>query len=354
MPSSAKFKLIFVSILLVSLSSCRDSRKVESTDFTLVSIPRGTFDMGSQGPQASQDEGPVHKVSVAPFYIMAAEVTNEAFAAFVKKSGYKTIAERKLDWDSLKQYAAPGTIKPHDSLLQAGSLIFKASNVAVDLNDYSQWWEWKNGADWQHPLGPNTDIKGKENYPVVHIAWEDANVYCRYYGMRLPTEAEWEWASRGGLENPMYPWGNEPVNDGEPKANFWQGVFPVQNDLKDGHYRVAPVRSFPANGYGLFDMAGNVWEWCADRYHAEGYQMITKDSLCENPKGPLLSFDPQEPWIKDKRVLRGGSFLCNDSYCSGYRVSRRMRSTPDSAMEHTGFRCVADSLPLPVSQSEKH
>jgi formylglycine-generating enzyme required for sulfatase activity len=234
----------------------------------------------------------------------------------------------------------PGTEKPADSDLVAASLVFKSPKQAVELNDYSQWWAWKKGANWKHPHGPGSSVKGKDNYPVVHISWYDAVAYCKWAGKRLPTEAEWEWAARGGLQNKIYPWGDEPIDQGKVKANTWQGHFPDKNTLRDKFYGLAPVASFAANGYGLFDMAGNAWEWCADYYNNTYYSTIANGA--KNPRGPANSYDPDEPYAK-KRVIRGGSFLCNDSYCSGYRVARRMKSTEDSGMEHVGFRCVQDN-----------
>jgi sulfatase modifying factor 1 len=307
----------------------------------MVFIKTGTFMMGGDNAQAAADEYPKHKVSVMGFWIDVTEVTNAQFAAFVKATGYVTTAERKPDWEELKKQVPPGTPKPDESLLQPASLIFKQPGKPVALNDYSQWWEWQKGADWKHPHGPGSNIKGKENYPVVHVSWFDAVAYCKWARKRLPTEAEWEWAARGGLNNNIYPWGNEPVDAGQPKANTWQGDFPNKNTLKDKFFYAAPVASFKANGYGLYDMAGNVWEWCADYYNNKYYATINKPEGVSNPKGPANSFDPDEPYAK-KRVIRGGSFLCNDTYCSGYRVARRMKSTEDSGMEHLGFRCVSN------------
>ena len=305
----------------------------------MVYIKTGTFSMGGDNAQAEADEYPKHKVTVDGFWIDKTEVTNAQFAAFVKATGYITTAEKKPDWNELKKQVPPGTPKPDESLLVPASLVFKATKQAVELSDYNQWWEWKAGADWKHPHGPQSNIAGKENYPVVHVSWYDAEAYCKWAGKRLPTEAEWEYASRGGLENNIYPWGNEPLNKGKIKANTWQGNFPNNNTQSDKFYYTAPVKSFEANSYGLYDMAGNVWEWCADFYSNNYYNTLSKNGDIKNPRGPVKSYDPQEPYAQ-KRVIRGGSFLCNESYCSGYRVARRMKSTEDSGMEHLGFRCV--------------
>lgn len=304
----------------------------------MVYVPGGTFDMGGDNDQASDDEYPKHKVQVSAFYMDATEVTNAQFKKFVDATGYITTAEKKPDWEELKKTLPPGTAKPADSLLVAASLVFKPSNGPVDLNDYSQWWSWVKGADWKHPQGQGSDIEGKDNCPVVHVSWDDAMAYCKWAGKRLPTEAEWEFAARGGLVNNIYSWGNEPVNSGKPKCNSWEGKFPYYNEEKDGYVKAAPVKSFSPNSYGLYDMAGNVWEWCSDWYDKNYYSTI-KDITSVNPKGPGKSYDPQDPYTP-KRSLRGGSFLCNDAYCSGYRVARRMKSSPDTGLEHTGFRCV--------------
>jgi sulfatase modifying factor 1 len=316
-------------------------RTVKASHTGMVWIKAGTFMMGGDNNQAAEDEYPKHKVIVDGFWMDINEVTNAQFEKFVKATGYITTAERKPDWQELKKQLPPGTPKPNDSLLVAASLVFDPPHHAVSLNDYTQWWTWKKGASWKHPHGLGSNIIKEQNYPVVHISWYDAVAYCKWAGKRLPTEAEWEWAARGGLRNKIYPWGDEPVDEGKPKANTWQGHFPDQNTLKDEYYYLAPVASFAPNGYGLYDMAGNVWEWCADYYNYSYYKTINRPEGIKNPKGPANSFDPNEPYTI-KRVIRGGSFLCNDSYCTGYRVARRMKSTEDSGMEHLGFRCVQD------------
>ena len=306
----------------------------------MVLINAGTFMMGANDKDAMPDEAPVHKVSLNDFWIDATEVTNAQFAMFVNETHYVTTAEQQPNWDELKRQLPAGTAKPADSLLVAASLVFHSSASAVDLNDYTQWWSWQKGANWKHPKGPASDIIGKENYPVVQVSWYDAQAYCKWADKRLPTEAEWECAARAGLKNNLYTWGNEAPNQGKSKANLWQGHFPDKNSMTDHFYGTAPVKSFAANAFGLYDMAGNVWEWCADFYDEHYY--ATNDEVTTNPKGPLQSNDPQEPFAP-KRVMRGGSFLCNESYCSGYRVARRMKTTEDSGMENLGFRCVRDN-----------
>lgn len=308
----------------------------------MVLIPGGTFSMGADNEQADPDELPKHTVQLNAFYIDATEVTNAQFKKFVQATGYVTTAERKPDWEAFKNSLPPGTPKPADSLLVAASLVFKQTAGPVDLNDFNQWWEWVPGANWKHPQGPGTDIEGKENFPVVQVSWDDAMAYCKWAGKRLPTEAEWEFAARGGLINNIYPWGNETINTGTPKANSWEGSFPYLNQKKDGFVRTAPVKSFPPNGYGLYDIAGNVWEWCSDLYHNEYYHQVAGKKIVD-PQGPSVSYDPQDPYTQ-KRSMRGGSFLCNDSYCSGYRVARRMKSSHDTGLEHTGFRCVKTKI----------
>ena len=331
-------KIGFLAVLLIvgaSNSFAQHAPANNTPPAGMVWIKGGIFSMGGDNEQASEDEFPKHQVEVGGFWMDATEVTNAKFAEFVKATGYITTAEQKPDWEELKKQLPLDTPKPDDNVLVASSLVFKAPPSAVNLQDYSQWWVWTEGADWKHPDGPASNIKGKENHPVVHISWYDAQAYCKWAGKRLPTESEWEWAARGGLSNQIYPWGNEPINKG--KANYWQGRFPNNNTEEDKFYYAAPVKNFQPNGYGLYDMAGNVWEWCSDYYKNDYYSEIKTGA--KNPAGPKKSFDPDEP-LAQKRVIRGGSFLCNDSYCSGYRVARRMKSTEDSSMQHVGFRCV--------------
>ncbi len=303
-------------------------------------IPTGILHMGGDNKQADPNEFPKHEVQVSAFWMDETEVTNAQFAEFVKATGYVTVAERPVDWEEMKKELPPGTPKPPDSLLQPGALVFHKTEQPVSLNDPSQWWSWTIGANWRHPEGPGSSIEGKENHPVVQIAWEDAAVYAKWAGKRLPTEAEWEWAARGGNKDMIYPWGNENVNEGEPKANFWQGLFPYKNTLQDGHLTTAPVKSYPPNGYGLYDMAGNVWEWCSDWFDFGFYQK--NEASGEDVAGPERAFNPAMPYQQEK-VIRGGSFLCSEEYCSGYRNSRRMGSTVDTGLNHTGFRCVKDA-----------
>lgn len=317
-----------------------DTKYSTSSAEGMVLIPAGEFVMGGKSEQAEADEFPRHAVKVSSFYMDETEVTNAQFKEFVDATGYITVAERDVDWNELKKNLPPGTPKPADSILRAGSLVFEPTEGPVDLNDLSQWWEWTIGANWRHPFGPDSDLEGKMHHPVIHVCYDDALAFAQWAGKRLPTEAEWEWASMGGLEDPKYPWGNDPIEESADKANFWQGTFPFRNIEEDKYYYTAPVKSYPPNGYGLYDMAGNVWEWCSDKYNHQAYkQDEIKNSV--NPQGPRDFYDPGDPYA-EKFVLRGGSYLCSDTYCSGYRVARRMRNSRDTGMGHLGFRCVLD------------
>ena len=306
----------------------------------MIFINGGEFEMGGDNNQAMQDEFPKHTVLVNSFWMDETEVTNNQFRKFIEETGYVTTAEKAIDWNEIKKILPPGTPKPNDSLLSPASLNFYQTDTE-NLNDYSQWWRLEKNSNWRHPFGKDSDINDKGNHPVIHISWDDASAYCEWAGKRLPTEAEFEYASRGGLKNNIYSWGNEPVFQGILKANIWEGKFPSNNNLNDQYYYTSPVKSFPPNAYGLYDLGGNVWEWCSDWYHSDYYSMNSKN-ITINPKGPTKGFDPNEPY-SPKKVMRGGSFLCNDSYCSGYRNSMRMKSTPDSSSLHAGFRTVVDA-----------
>lgn len=308
----------------------------------MVYIPGNSYEMGGRSSQAYQDEFPRHTVEVSPFFMDKTEVTNRQFAAFVEATGYITVAERAIDWEEMKKDLPPDTPQPPDSTLQPGSMVFKPTSVEVDLSKYHLWWDWRTGANWRQPEGTGSSIEDRMDYPVVQVAWEDAKAYAEWGGKRLPTEAEWEWAATGGNNKNKYPWGNGSIETAWDKANFWQGGFPYYNDTLDGYFGAAPVKSYPSNDFGLYDMAGNVWEWCADRYHVAAYEDAAQSDTRKDPQGPETSYDPLDPYVKGKYVMRGGSYLCNDSYCSGYRNSRRMPSEASSGANHKGFRCVKD------------
>ncbi|WP_339739604.1 formylglycine-generating enzyme family protein [uncultured Sunxiuqinia sp.] len=308
----------------------------------MVLIPEGSFTMGGDSEWGRPDEFPHHEVKLSAFYMDTHEVTNKQFLAFVEATGYVTTAERKPDWEEMKSQVPPGTPKPPDEVLVAASLVFKPTDGPVSLNNPSVWWTWVQGADWRHPEGPGSSIDNRDNYPVVHVSWEDAAAYAAWAGKRLPTEAEWEYAARGGEQDVIYPWGKELIHKGEVKANSWDGRFPYDNHEKDGFMLAAPVGQYAPNAYGLYDMAGNVWEWCADWYRNDYYATCENEGVVINPQGPADSHDPAEPYAQ-KKVTRGGSFLCNDDYCSGFRVAARMKTSWDTSLNHTGFRCVASA-----------
>jgi formylglycine-generating enzyme len=293
-------------------------------------ISGGTFWMGCDDCEML-DTQPVHLVSVDGYWIDRTPVTNSQFAQFVKATGYVTVAESKPD---PKDY--PG-VDP--SKLVAGSAVFTPPAQDVALDDVTQWWRYVPGASWKHPEGPGTTIEGREEHPVVHMAWTDAVAYARWAGKRLPTEAEFEFAARGGLDRNRYAWGNELRPGGNWAANIWQGRFPSNNLAEDGYEGTSPVTAFPANGFGLYDVGGNVWQWCADWYRPDYFATLATNGVARNPQGPPYSYDPQEPGIA-KRVQKGGSFLCSDRYCSRYLAGSRGRGAVDSGGSNTGFRCV--------------
>jgi formylglycine-generating enzyme len=306
----------------------------------MVWIPGGEFSMGSKDPsalpegghEAMEDARPIHRVYVDGFWMDKTDVTNAQFENFVKATGYVTIAERK---PLAKDF--PGV--PAEKLV-AGSVVFTPPAHPVSLDDYSQWWSYVPGANWRHPLGPRSNILGKANYPVVQIAYDDAVAYARWAGKRLPTEAEWEFAARGGLSGKPYAWGDSMHPKGKWMANTHQGHFPDHDSAADGHTGIAPVAQYPPNGYGLSDITGNVWQWTGDLYRADYYGSL-KTTVTRNPKGPSTSLDPKEPGVT-KRVQRGGSFLCTPEYCSRYIVGTRGKGEASSATNHIGFRCVQD------------
>jgi formylglycine-generating enzyme required for sulfatase activity len=282
------------------------------------------------------DAQPIHRVYVDGFWMDATDVTNDKFEQFVKATGYKTIAEIAPTKEEFP------TAPPEN--LVAGSVVFTPTPGPVPLTDHFQWWRYVHGANWRHPTGPDSDIKGKGNYPVVQIAWPDAVAYAKWAGKRLPTEAEWEFASRGGLSGKVYAWGDEFKPGGKWMANTWQGTFPVKDTGEDGFAGLAPVKSFPPNGYGLYDMAGNVWQWCSDWYRPDYFARLKLSgvAVARNPQGPDSSYDPSEPGEK-KRVQRGGSFLCTDQYCTRYMAGTRGKGDISTGCNHLGFRCVEDA-----------
>ena len=322
----------------------------------MVAIPGGVFMLGSDAEDAWPAERPAHLVKVDRFWIDETEVTNAQFRAFVEATGYLTTAERTPDWEELKKQVPPGTPKPPDEVLVAGSLVFTPPSGTDAARGIEQWWTWTPGASWRHPQGPGSSIAGKDDHPVVHVSWEDAAAYATWAGKRLPSEAEWEVAARGGLSGMNFVWGATPYSESAPQCNAWQGVFPTRNLATDRFERSSPVRSFPANGHGLHDMAGNVWEWCSDWYRADAYATSIREAggkPVENPKGPpdaSGAWNPNSPGVPE-RVIRGGSFLCHPSYCSSYRPSARRGNTPDTSTEHQGFRCAWDpTMPPPRSR----
>lgn len=298
-------------------------------------IHGGTFLMGSD--RHYPEERPARHVRVDAFHIDETPVTNAQFAVFVAATGYKSFAERAPD-PSLYPGILPEMIKP-------GSLLFVPPAEPVNLNDFTQWWQFCFGADWRHPYGPGSSLDGLGDHPVVHIAHEDAQAYADWAGKALPAEAEWECAARGGLEGADYAWGDELSPRGALLANYWQGAFPWQNTLEDGHLRTSPVRTYAANGFGLFDMIGNVWEWTDDWYGEHASETKPAGACCipANPRGGTeeLSLDPCQPEIAiGRKVLKGGSHLCAEDYCLRYRPAARYPQPIDTSTSHVGFRCV--------------
>lgn len=305
----------------------------------MVWVPGGEFMMGSDNSDSKKDEKPPHRTKVDGFWMDATPVTNRQFKEFVDATGYITTAEKAPTLEEIMSQVPPGTPPPSPELLVPASLVFKPSKGPVSLRSNRIWWEWKPGASWKHPLGPESSIEGKEDHPVVQISWYDAVAYAKWAGKRLPTEAEWEFAAYGGQKNISYVWGNDEFSEENPQVNIWQGEFPYKSTKPNGYMGTTSVKTYKPNPYGLYDMAGNVWQWCSDLYHASYYESEAKKEVSINPAGPAVSFDPEEP-IAVKYVHRGGSFLCHKSYCKGYRITARMKTCADTSLNHLGFRCA--------------
>ncbi len=347
----------YLIFLLLILSSCQKTKNKSETDHPkapdgMVWVPKKEFLQGAKNgdPMAMRREKPAHLVEVDGFFIDKTEVTNKEFKAFVDATDYVTLAERPIQWEELKEQLPPNTPKPPDSIMRPGSLIFneKARGV-VNMNNYFQWWTWKIGANWRHPKGPNSTIDGKDNHPVVHVAYEDALAYCEWANRRLPTEAEWESAALGELDNTIFTWGNESAELID-KANTWQGEFPVSNLAEDGFIDISKVKSYPPNSIGLYDMLGNVWEITSDLFDVEYYIRLDKNKVYKNPKGSNKSYSPQNPF-EVEHVIKGGSFLCHESYCASFRISARMGNAEKTSSDHVGFRTVV--TPKMLEQEDK-
>jgi formylglycine-generating enzyme len=305
----------------------------------MVWIPGGEFAMGSEH---FPDARPVHRVAVDGLWMDVTEVTNADWKRFTDATGYVTVAERV---PRAEDY--PGA--PPENLV-AGSVVFTPPSGAVPLDDHFRWWRYVTGADWRHPEGPGSSIDGRMDHPVVHVAWEDVQAYAKWAGKRIPTEAEWEFAARGGLDGKAYAWGDDFRPDGVYMANTFQGHFPDKNTGEDGFLATSPVKAFKPNGYGLYGMAGNVWEWVSDWYRPDYYARLAEaGGVAHEPKGPSDSMDPSQPGVA-KRVQKGGSFLCTDQYCARYMPGGRGKGEPDTGTNHTGFRCVREPDPAPAAK----
>jgi sulfatase modifying factor 1 len=328
-------------------------------------VPSGEFLMGSDHPLARPNERPTQKVAVSGFWMDRTHVTNAEFAGFVAATRYVTTAERVPDWETLRVQVPPDTPKPPDSALVPGAMVFVGTETQVPLDDFSQWWRYVPGADWRHPQGPGSSIDGKDHHPVVQVSYEDVLAYAKWAGKRLPTEAEWEYAARGGLEQATYAWGNDFKPDGKLMANTWdvaERPFPVLMPKAGGAAGTSRVKTFPANGYGLYDMTGNAWQWVADWYRFDYFQILAGQQLggdgpVKNPAGPTDSYDPEDrsaPARAPRRVTRGGSFLCNVDYCLSYRPSARRGNDPYNPMSHIGFRLVMTPEQWQVQRVRSH
>lgn len=314
-----------------------DAKSKPHAKADLCFVPAATFLMGSD--HHYPEEAPAHVVAVDAFWMDRYTVTNRDFDRFVRATGYVTLAERPVD-----AALYPGA-KPE--LLVPSSVLFEKPAGRVDLRNAYNWWRYIPGADWRHPRGPRTSLQGLWNHPVVHVAFEDATAYAKWAGKELPTEAEWELAARGGLDGAEFVWGEELAPNGELRANTWQGEFPWQNTLEDGYEWTAPVGSFPPNGYGLHEMAGNVWEWTTDWYSSSHEGGTSACCAPTNPRGGSLeqSFDPAQAIKIPRKVMKGGSYLCAPNYCRRYRPAARMAQPIDTSTCHLGFRCIVRSAP---------
>ena len=314
----------------------------------MVWIPGGQFTMGTDDANSLANERPAHRVKLDDFWMDEHDVTNAEFRKFVKVTGYVTTAEKPIDWEEMKTQVPPGTPKPPVEKLQPGSLVYTPPDHPVDLRDMSNWWTWTAGANWKHPEGPKSNIDGKDDYPVVQVSWDDAVAYAKWAGKRLPTEAEWEFAARGGAKtDTRFWWGDEFRPDKRFMCNTYTGEFPVKDTAEDGYAGTSPWRAFPPNGYGLYDMAGNVWQWTADLYREDAHELVADQiaksgaGFCMNPAGPTSTFNPVRSVAENpERVVKGGSFLCNVNYCESYRPTARRGIPPDTGSGHVGFRCV--------------
>ncbi|WP_298628269.1 formylglycine-generating enzyme family protein [uncultured Legionella sp.] len=342
--SSLRKSSLFVFLLLITLITLIVGViEYFKSPSDMVWIPGGEFIMGSSSSLANRNEQPPHKVRVNGFWMDKTDVTNAQFESFVKATGYVTTAEKKTDWDTIKVQVLPRTPKPSDDALIPGAMVFVGTKEPVSVNDPSLWWRFVPGANWRHPTGPQSNIIGKEDYPVVQVSYEDALAYAQWVGKRLPTEAEWEFAARGGLEQKDYVFGGEFQSGGKKMAKIYPGNFPVVEPQYKSLIHPSKVGSDPPNGYGLYDMAGNVWQWVADWYRADAFVLQAKRPVSANPQGPEDSFDPShanEPANAPKRVIRGGSFLCDPNFCMSYRPSARRGVAPYNPMAHIGFRLV--------------
>jgi sulfatase modifying factor 1 len=339
--------LVLALVVLVVAYARRQATPVGIAPPGMVWVPGGSFLMGSASRLARPNERPVFAATVDGFWMDANDVTNAQFARFVVATGYRTTAERAPSWASLRVQLPPGTPQPPATLLVPGAMVFAGTDSAVPLDDWSRWWRYVPGADWRHPQGPGSNLDGKDDYPVVQVSWDDAQAYAAWAGKRLPTEAEWEFAARGGVEQA------DDMAEGDAlraRANVFPapGQFPLAAPAYKALIGTSPVGRYAPNGYGLYDMSGNVWQWTADFYRADRFSQLATGRPVRNPPGPADSFDPDDraaPVAAPRRVIRGGSFLCDESYCRSYRPSARRGADPASPMSHIGFRLVRNSAP---------